>query len=99
MNSINGTIDLLLSLVAREQRNADAAQPHDPAEEYRQQLQALLHSRQDDRRCTGSCSVSPASMTRWKPATPLSTSAPAYSWGWLWAVWPFCLMRQWINKV
>ena len=48
MNSINGTIDLLLSLVAREQRNADAAQPHDPAEEYRQQLQALLHSRQDD---------------------------------------------------
>ena len=48
MNSINGTIDLLLSLVAREQRNADAAQPHDPAEEYRQQLQTLLHSRQDD---------------------------------------------------
>ena len=44
MNSINGTIDLLLSLVAREQRNADAAQP----QEYRQQLQALLHSRQDD---------------------------------------------------
>ena len=35
MNSINGTIDLLLSLVAREQRNAE-------------QLQALLHSRQDD---------------------------------------------------
>lgn len=48
MNSINGTIGLLLSLVAREQRNADAAQPHDPAEEYRQQLQTLLHSRQDD---------------------------------------------------
>ena len=46
MNSINGTIDLLLSLVAREQRNADAAQPHDPAEEYRQQLQTLLHSRE-----------------------------------------------------
>ena len=86
MNSINGTIDLLLSLVAREQRNADAAQPHDPAEEYRQQLQTLLHSRQDD----------PALH---RELLRLSTSAPACSWGWLWAVWPFCLMRHWINKV
>ena len=33
MDTYNGTIDLLLSLVAREQRNADAAQPHDPAED------------------------------------------------------------------
>ena len=48
MDTYNGTLDLLLSLVAQEQRNTDAAQPHDPAEEYRQQLQALLHSRQDD---------------------------------------------------
>lgn len=48
MDTYNGTIDLLLSLVAREQRNTDAAQPHDPAEEYHQQFQALLRSRQDD---------------------------------------------------
>ena len=96
MNSINGTIDLLLSLVAREQRNADAAQPHDPAEEYRQQLQALLHSRQDDPalhrellRLSGLHDV-------------LEARHAAFhfrSWGWLWAVWLFCLMRHWINKV
>ena len=85
MNSINGTIDLLLSLVAR--RNT--------VNSFKRCCTAVRTTR----RCTGSCSVSPASMTRWKPATPLSTSAPAYSWGWLWAVWPFCLMRQWINKV
>lgn len=89
MNSINGTIDLLLSLVAREQRNADAAQPHDPAEEYRQQLQALLHSRQDDPALHRELLRLSGLHDALEPATPLSTSAPAYSWGWLWAVGRF----------
>lgn len=48
MDTYNGTLDLLLSLVMREQRNADAAAFRAPAEEYRHQLEALLNSRQDD---------------------------------------------------
>ena len=48
MNTYNSTLELLLSLVAREQRNDDAGQPHDPYAEYRRELDALLRSRQDD---------------------------------------------------
>ena len=99
MDTYNGTIDLLLSLVAREQRNADAAQPHDPAEEYRQQLQALLHSRQDDPALHRELLRLSGLHDALEARHAAFTSAPACSWGWLWAVWPFCLMRQWINKV
>lgn len=99
MNSINGTIDLLLSLVRGSSAMRTQRSPTIPPRNTVNSFKRCCTAVRTTRRCTGSCSVSPASMTRWKPATPLSTSAPACSWGWLWAVWPFCLMRHWINKV